>query len=244
MEAQVATSAADLIAAAKEVQEGRKQRVELWGRIIEIVPASASQHAKLRREVASYAAVGIPADENTVAEMAWVYSCVTNPPLTPQECKELRDAAPADFSNLSAICRSISQGTPLPLLMLGIWGGLADDLRSGVEAGRVDASILAFWTTLVRTYVWWMNSDSGKALDFRALGRDLAGLEDGAGMDEAAALLGEWAEREGVEAKNEQGAENSTSSAPVSSGQDEAPTNLPSPDGPGDSSTTSLPSTP
>jgi hypothetical protein len=186
--------------------------------------ASATQHAHIKRTIANEEALGTAEQESGVAEIAWVRACVKSPVLDSKDCVELRAASPADFSTLANLCRMISRGESLPLVMLNIWAAQAANMQVEVEEGRMDGGILAFWTTLVRTFVWWLQSDDGKALDFRALGRDLAGLDDGAGMEDAVHALDAWAEREGVERKNEPGAENSTSSAPVSSGQDEAPT--------------------
>lgn len=235
---------AEVIEAARAAQAARRQDITMWGQTLTIAPASATQFAHVKRTIANEEAMGTPQDESEIAESAWVRACVQAPVFDALQCLELRAAAPADFSNLANLCRMISRGESLPLMMLNIWAAQAANMQAEVEAGRMEGGLLAFWTTLVRSYVWWLQSDSGKALDFRALGKDLAGLEEGAGIEEAAGAMQAWAEREGVEAKNAPGAETSDSSAPASSGQDEAPTNLPSPDGPGSSLTNSSPSTP
>ena len=233
-EPKVAHSAAELIAAATEASDKAKQDVVFWGLKFTIARASATDYARVKRTIANQIALGIEEGESELAEIAWVRACVVAPELSSWECSELRKASPADFSNLANLCRMVSRGEPLPLVMFNIWASQAADMYGEVEAGRMDPSVLRFWTTLVRGYAWWLQSDKGRNLDFRALGADLAGLEDGAGLEEAANALEEWAEREGVEAKNEQGAENSTSSAPASSGLEDTPTNSPSPDGPGE----------
>ena len=235
---------AEVIEAAKAAQAARRQDIPMWGLTLTVAPASATEFAHVKRTIASEEAMGKPQDESEIVESAWVRACVKAPVFDALQCLELRAAAPADFSNLANLCRMISRGESLPLLMLNIWAAQADNMQGEVEAGHMPGGILAFWTTLVRCFVWWLRSDEGKALDWRALGKDLAGLEEGAGIEEAAGALEAWAEHEGVEAKNEQGAESLPSSAPASSGPDEAPTSLPSPDGPGDSSTNSSPSTP
>lgn len=236
--ADIPTSAADIIAAAKAAQEKAKRPVEVFGFKLDIHPATAIAFHRIKRELAQYASFGIPQEENEVAEFAWLRACILEPKFTPEQWRDLRDAAPADFSNLAALCRQVSQGTPLPLLMLGVWAQQSDAMQKEVEAGRLDAGVVTFWTSLVRVFVWWLNSEDGKALDFRALGKDLAGLEDGEGMDAASRVLQEWMEREGIEAKNELGAGNSDYSAPASSGPEDTPTNSPSQDGTGETSTT------
>ena len=234
----VASSFDELFQAATEEANEREVTLPYWkGMGITVRDASAQDQTRLRRQLREGMVAGRHMEEDVLTALSWIAACVVKPKLTVDQVVQLWDKAPADMSNLATICQSLSSGMPMPRIMLGVWGNTAAAIEKAVEKGEVGPGALHFWTSMLKVFGAWMDSGGGLALNFRDLGRALCDIEDGAGIEDAAQAVRQWAQDNEVDLGNEPEAESSPSSASASSGPDAAPTNSPSQDGPTTTST-------
>jgi hypothetical protein len=232
-EPKVAGSFDELRAAAKE--EARKSEIELpwWkGLILRVGRASTQDHARLKRQMTEAATDGERLDENMLIAIAWICVCVREPKLTADQVRQLWDEAPADMSNLASICMNVSSGMPLTRIMLNTWGNMVVLLQKSVDDGEATPGVLHVWMNILRTYMYWLDTGGGLALNFRDLGKLLVGLDENADVQDAADAVKTWASQQDEDLGNALAEESSTSSASASSTPEEDQTNSPSPDGP------------
>lgn len=159
---------ADTLTAAEIIDKARANRAKQvhsitwpgWGVALTIAPAPPSAYFTAQQLAADIETKhGRKRPVQLETNVAWVAACIQEPKLTAAECYELADADPGEFEKLAQLCEAISQGTPMPILCLHAWAGLADTLASREAKGEVPSGTVRFWRSVVNAFLQYIDSD-------------------------------------------------------------------------------------
>lgn len=228
-------TARDVINAAKAHRKTLSQTLTMpgWDMALTVVPATArEQYSALEIARKEALARGGRQVDSLNAHVAWVLACVKEPKFNGAEVYELAQADPGNFEKLAEICEAISRGTPLPLLMLHAWAGLAESLQEREAAGQVPVGSSAFWRSIAGAFAEFVAGDGGA--DPQAVAKALAESDAVTAEDGADVLQAFFAEVEDERKNVSEGS--SDSGAPASSTSDGPPENSSETDGTGTTS--------